>query len=90
MVHDFQKMYQEVNIFFAAVHECTKRVNKAYKNICVPKFTVHLTLNLPSCGLVVFIDMNRYILTEGSNFKTFLKDNYAVALEDCYLFAKKV
>ena len=33
-------------------------------------------LKLPSCGLVVFIDMNMYILTEGDrSFKTFMKEN---------------
>ena len=32
-----------------------------------------------------FIDMNTYILTEGNNFKTFLKE---LALDSYYLFAK--
>ena len=32
-----------------------------------------------TCGLVIFIDMNTYILTKGRNFKTFLKKNYAIA-----------
>ena len=46
-------------------------------------------LKLPLCGLVVFTDMNTYILTEGGrSFKTFLKENYAVALDSCYLFTK--
>ena len=37
-----------------------------------------------------FIDMNTYILTEGSrSFKTFLTENYAFALDSCYLFTKK-
>ena len=43
---------------------------------------------LPLCGLVIFTDMNTYmyILTEGGrSFKTF-KENYAVALDSCYLF----
>ena len=39
-------------------------------------------------GLVVFTDINRYILKEGRNFKTLLKENYAVALDSCYLFTK--
>ena len=30
-----------------------------------------------------FIDMNTYILTKSRNFKTFLKENYAVALDSC-------
>ena len=29
--------------------------------------------------------MNMYILTEGRNFKTFMKENYAIALDSCYL-----
>ena len=45
---------------------------------------------LPSCGLVVFIDMNKYIVTEGRSFKAFLKENYAVVWESCYLFTKKM
>ena len=43
-----------------------------------------------TCGIVVFIDMNTYILTKGRNFKTFLKENYAIALDSCYLFFKKM
>ena len=33
--------------------------------------------------------MNRYILTETSNFRTLSKGNYAIALDSCYLFTKK-
>ena len=33
---------------------------------------------------------NMYILTEGGRtFKTLLKENYAIALDGCYLFTKK-
>ena len=36
-------------------------------------------------GVVVFIDMNTYVLNS-TNFKTFLKENYAMALlGSCYL-----
>ena len=35
------------------------------------------------CGLVVFINVNTCILTKGGNYKTFLKENYAVALYSC-------
>ena len=38
---------------------------------------------------MVFIGINTYILTEGRNFKTFLKENYASALDSCYMFTKK-
>ena len=36
---------------------------------------------LASCGLVVFIDMKTYVTEGGRNFKTFLKENYAIALD---------
>ena len=42
------------------------------------------------CGLVIFIKMNTYILTEGRDFRAFLKDNYAITLNNCYLFTKKM
>ena len=35
-------------------------------------------------------DMNMYILTEGRNFKTFLKENYVIPWDSCYLFILKV
>ena len=45
-------------------------------------------LKLILCGVVVFIDMNTH--TEvGMSFKTFLKENYLIALDSCYLFTKK-
>ena len=31
-----------------------------------------------------------HIITEGRNFKTFLKENYAIALDCCYLFTIKI
>ena len=32
-----------------------------------------------------------YILTEGGrSFKTLFKENYAIALDSCYLFTKKI
>ena len=44
-------------------------------------------LKLPLCGLVVLTDMDTYILIEGGRiFKTFLKENYAIALDSCFLF----
>ena len=30
--------------------------------------------------------MSMYTLTEGRNFKTFLKENHEIALDSCYLF----
>ena len=47
-------------------------------------------LKLPSSGLLILIDMNRYILTEGRNFKTFLKEIFAFAWDITYILTKKV
>ena len=61
--------------FFTVVHAFTKSLSEVYKLIL--------------CGPVVFIDMNTY--TEvGMSFKTFLRENYAIALDSCYLFTKKM
>ena len=40
------------------------------------------------CRLVVFADMNTNKLTEGRNFKTFMKENNAITLERCYILKK--
>ena len=34
--------------------------------------------------------MNTSILIESRNFKAFLKENYPVVLDSCYLFTKKI
>ena len=34
--------------------------------------------------------MLMHILTEGRNFKTFLKENFVIAFNSCYLFTKKM
>ena len=61
----------------ACMHQ---KSQQSIQKSCVPEFLY---------GLVVFIDMNTCILKEGGNFKTFLKKNYAIALECCSLFTKK-
>ena len=59
-----------------------------HKNFA-PEFLILLALKLPSCELVIFMDINTYILTESSgNFKTFFKENYAIALCSCYMLKK--
>ena len=56
-----------------------------HKN-CALKLLIFSPLKLPSCGLVVYVDMNTNKFTEGRNFKTFLKENNAIALDSCYIF----
>ena len=61
-----------------------------YKKNCVSEFQFLSNLKLPLCGLVVFIDMNMSLHTEGMDFKKSLTKNYAIALDSCYLFTKKI
>ena len=65
----------------------TKSQQGTQKN-CAAEFLILSALKLRSCGLVVFTDMNTDI-TEDRNFKTFLKENYATAWDNCYIFIKK-
>ena len=44
----------------ARVHEKSKQGT----NSCTPEFLILSVLKLTSCGLVVFIDMNTYVLSE--------------------------
>ena len=71
------------------LHARTKSLQGIQKN-CVTKFPSFSALELPSCELVVFIDVNMYIITEGGNSKMFLKENYAITLESCNLFTKNM
>ena len=65
----------------------TKSLNKAHKK---NGLLILSALKLTSCEIVVFTDMDTYILKEGRNFKTFLKEIYAVVLDSCYMFTKKM
>ena len=42
----------------------------------VLEFLILSALKLCSCGVMVFIYMNTYLVIEGRNIKTFLKENY--------------
>ena len=50
-------------------------LNKVCKKNCVPEVPEY---------------MNTYLLIEGTNFKAFLKENYAIALDSCYLFTNHI
>ena len=94
LVHDSCKKVSQGARFFTVVLACTKRLNKVYRKIVYKNFQFFQPLISNSftfiCELVVFIDINTYILTEGTNFKTLLKENYAIALDSYYLFTKKM
>ena len=38
---------------------------------------------------MVFIDINLYILIGDRNFKAFMKENYGITLDNCYVFTKE-
>ena len=68
----------------------TPKVSTKHTKNCAPEFPIFSALKLHSCDLVVFINMNAYLLTEDKNLKTFLKENYSVGLDSCYIFTKNM
>ena len=77
-IRNFWKQYHEVHV---SLPWCTRAPEvKAYKKLCIrifDCFSLHITF------MVIFIEMNTYILTEGRNFKTFVKKNYGIAFYSC-------
>ena len=71
------------------VQACTKSQQSIQKNY-VSEFPILPALKSPLCGLVVFVDMNTYILIEGKNFKTFLQENDVIAMDHSMYFLAKV
>ena len=69
---DFWKKYPEVHISSLWCSQAPK-VSTKYRQNCVPKIPFPSTLKLYSCKLVVFTDINTYILIEDRNFKTLWK-----------------
>ena len=77
-----EKKYQEVQVFLWCILKPRVCQNGTHRN-CASKFLVLLALKLLSSRIVVFIDMDTYILTECRNFEAFLKENYAIASDSC-------
>ena len=57
-----------------------------HKKIVYQNLQFFQPLRITFMWTLVFIDLNTYILTEDRNFKTFLKENYAIALDSCYTY----
>ena len=66
------------------------KVSTRYTENCASELLILSALKLPSCELVVFINMNTYILTEGKHLKTILKESYLIGLDSCYIFTKNM
>ena len=71
-IHDFWKKYHEVHVSL----RCTSNT-KSLKEIT---FSLEITFVWTN-GLYRYMT---YTLTEGRNFKTFMKENYAIALDSCW------
>ena len=67
-------------MFFVVQEWDLQSQQSTHKN-CVPEFQILSTLKLRSCGMVIFLNMNNYMLTEDTDFKTFLKESYPVGLD---------
>ena len=65
------------------------KVSRKHKQNCVPKIPILLALKLCSYKLVFFLDINTYILIEDRNFKPYMKENYGITLDNCYVFTKE-
>ena len=83
-----KKITRSARFFTTFVQACTKSPSKAYERNYVSEFPLLSELKLALCGLVVFTDMKMYILIEGRNFKTYLNENYSIALGSCQFFPK--
>ena len=67
----------------------TPKVAKWHTQKLCTRIFNSFSLKLPSCELVGFFIGNTYIITEGRNFKAFLKESYAIVSGSCYLFTAK-
>ena len=73
------------------VHICHLKSQQGTQKSFAPEFLILLALKLPSRGLVVFINMNTYVLyTEGTNLRTSLKESYPIGLGSYYIFTKNM
>ena len=67
-------------MFFVVQDWDLQSQQSTHKN-CVPEFQILSTLKLRSWGMVIFLNMNNYMLTEDTYFKTFLKESYPIGLD---------
>ena len=72
LVDDFWKCPRGAR-FFAVEQTCTKSLKQGIQKNCITKFSILSALKLPSCGVVVFIDMNTFLyLQKTEHFFCFL------------------
>ena len=76
--------------FLSISHAWNYKSKQDVREYCVPELSILSVLKLPSCRLVLFIDMKTYILPKDMNCKTFLEENYAITLDSCDIFTKKM
>ena len=76
LVQNFCKKRHEVYVSLRCARS-TKVSTRHTHTKFAPEFLILSALKLTLCEIMVFIDMNTYMLTEGWNFKTFT-EKYAI------------
>ena len=87
MVHDFWKKYHEVHISSRCT--CGINLNKTHRKLGT-RISNSFSLETTMWTSNFCWSKHLYTYKRGRNFKTILKENYAIALDRCYLFAKKM
>ena len=77
-------------IWFLISKKCIMRCTLLHRDGARITRSLNLEDIQKNCELEFPEYMNTYTLTEGRNFKIFRKENYAIALDSCYLFTKKM
>ena len=85
-----KSIYHEVHVSSQLWCKDAPKVSARRQKSFISEFPILSILRLHLWELVVFIGIDLHILIEISNFKTLLKENYAVALNSRYLFTKKM
>ena len=88
LVHDFWKKYHEADV--SSLWWCTHVYTKIFRKQGIQKMCTRISNSLKLHVYLWFIEIWTIILTEGRNFKAFWKENYAIALDSCCLFAEKM
>ena len=74
LVHDFWRNNHEKQ-FSSPSWTHSLKVSTRHTKSYLSEFLSFFSLKLPSCPLVIFINMNMYMLTDGMSFRIFLKRN---------------
>ena len=84
-----KKVLQGARFFTPVVYACTKSLNKqGIQKYVYQNFQFFQPLKITFMWTCDFYRYEHVYVYKGRNFKSFLKENYAIALNSCYLFTK--